>query len=177
MKKRLMIWVLVLTLCLTAAAPALAANVFAFTEKVIDVFEGETVQTALRREGNYDGDGEIAYASSNAAVATVSQDGAVTAVGKGKTQISAVLTRNGKQAGKALVSVNVLRAVSKVTLNTTKLSVYDPYDPAVAGLLKEPAEHQVLVLPAGATAALAATCTPMDASNLKVTFTSSDAGS
>lgn len=183
--KRLTIWVLVLTLCLAAAGPALAANVFLFTEKEIKVFEGETCQTELRREGNYDGEGQIVYSCANPAIATVSGDGMVTAVGKGRTQVVAQLMRDGRQVGKATAVVNVLRAVTKVTLNTTKLSVYEPDDPAVSGLLKEPedetelaelAKRQVLVVPAGTVITLAATCTPKDASNLKVQFTSTDVG-
>ena len=176
MKKRLISWVLVLMFCLTAAVPALAGNVFTFRQKPIEVFEGETIPTELIREGNYGGDGEIVYASARPAVATVSGDGMVTGVTKGSTQISAILMRNGKQAGKTQVTVNVLRAVTKVTLNTSKMSVYRPDDPAVADLLREQTDNQVLVIPAGVTVALAATCTPTDASGKRVTFTSSDAG-
>lgn len=177
MKKRLIIWVTVLALCLTAAVPALAANVFMFAEKVINIYEGETFRTDLRREGVYEGDGELVYASGKDAVATISQDGLVTGVSKGKTEVSVSLMRNGKRVGnKATATVNVLRAVSKVTLNTTKLSVYEPDDPTVTSLLREPTEYRVLVMPAGSVATLAATCTPEDASEKKVTFTTTDAG-
>ena len=185
MKKRFLIWALVLALCLAALAPAMAANVFAFTDKTIDLFEGETLQTELLREGSYDGDGEIVYASSKEAFATVDENGLITAVSKGRAAVTATLRRNGKNVGKATVTVNVLRAVNKVTLNTTKLSVYNPDDPAVADLLQKPAEgeepqepmdYQVLVVPAGTTVTLSATCTPTDASNVKVTYTSSDEG-
>ena len=175
MKKRAVAWLIVLAVCL-GAVPALAANVFLFTDKVISIFEGEIYQTTVRREGNYDGDGEIVYSSGKDAVATISRDGLLTAVSKGRTEITASLMRNGKRVGQAKATVNVLRAVNKVTLNTTKLSVYDPDDPAVAGLLKEETDHQVLVIPAGGTALLAATCTPEDASERKVTFTTNDAG-
>ena len=175
MKKRAVAWLIVLAVCL-GAVPALAANVFLFTDKVISIFEGEIYQTTVRREGNYDGDGEIVYSSGKDAVATISRDGLLTAVSKGRTEITASLMRNGKRVGQAKATVNVLRAVNKVTLNTTKLSVYDPDDPAVAGLLKEETDLQVLVIPAGGTALLAATCTPEDASERKVTFTTNDAG-
>ncbi|MBO4832279.1 MAG: hypothetical protein J5569_07460, partial [Oscillospiraceae bacterium] len=47
---------------------------------------------------------------------------------KGKTEIAASLMRNGKRVGLTKATVNVLRAVNKVTLNTSKLSVYDPDD-------------------------------------------------
>ncbi len=188
MKKRLTIWLLVLALCLAAAVPALAGDVFVFAEKEVVLFEGDTFRTELKRGGNYDGDGEIVYASNDASIATISEDGVITGVKKGKTQVSVSLMRNGKKVVRTLATVTVRRAVTKVTLNTTRLSVYEPDDPAVAGLLKEPAEpaedteqteqekHQVLVIPAGTTITLSATCTPTDANSQKVKFTSSDAG-
>ena len=175
MKKRFLIWALVLALCLAAAAPAMAANVFQFAEKTVSLFEGQSLQTELKRDGAFAEDADITYASSKASIASVSADGVVTALSKGQADISATWKLNGKKT-KATMRVNVLRAVSKVTLNTTKLSVYDPDDPAVASLLKEVTEYQVIVLPAGTTVTLGATCTPTDASSQKVTFTSSDAG-
>ena len=175
MKKRTIAWLIVLAVCLSAV-PALAANVFQFTEKVINIFEGDTYPTELKREGSYDGDGEIVYASNREAYVSVSQDGVLTAVSKGRADVTASLMRNGKRVGQAKTTVNVLRAVNKVTLNTSKMSVYEPGDPAVAGLLKEPTDNQVIVIPAGSYVALAATCTPEDASDRKVTYTSTDAG-
>ena len=176
MKKRLTIWVLVLAFCLTAAVPALAGNAFVFTEREITVYEDQTVQTELRRDGDYDGDGEIVYASTNEKIVTISEGGVITGVKKGEAQVSAALMRNGKRVVRTLATVTVRRAVTKVTLNTTRMSVYEPDDPAVAGLLKEPTDNQVLVIPAGTSVALAAICTPTDASNRRVTFTTSDAG-
>ena len=176
MKKRLMICLLAAVFCLTAAVPALAANTFLFTEKIITLFEGESAQTALKREGNFDGEGEIVYTSSRETIATVSADGMITAIAKGRADVYASLMRNGKRVARATIAVNVLRAVTKVTLNTTKLSVYDPDDPAVAGLLKEPTAHQVLVIPAGGSASLVTTCTPETASSRKVVYSTSDAG-
>lgn len=209
MKKRLLILTMILTLCVGTVIPAQAANVFAFTEKSVTLFEGETAETALRREGSFEGDGDITYASSKPAVATVAEDGTITAVAKGKAEVTASLVRNGKTAAKAKIAVTVLRAVTKVTLDTTKLAVYEPDDPLVAPLLKrnaaepeetqapeealepeetqEPAEaaqpeepeteaNRVLLVPAGSGVALAATCTPEDASSKKVNFTTTDAG-
>lgn len=176
MKKRLTIWVLVLALCLTAAVPALAGDMFVFVEKEVFLFEGNTVQTELKRGGNYDGDGEIVYASNDESIATISPGGVITGIRKGKTQVSVSLMRDGKRVVRTLATVTVRRAVTKVTLNTTRLSVYEPDDEAVADLLKEPTEHQVLVVPAGTTITLTATCTPTDANSQKVKFTSSDAG-
>lgn len=174
--KKLVCWLMVLVLC-AAAVPALAANVFSFTEKNITLFEGASIETALRREGIYEGAGEITYTSAKPSVATVSGDGTITGVAKGQTEITATLKRDGKRVGNsARVQVKVLRAVNKVTLNTTKLSVYAPDDPAVSGLLEEETEFQVLVLAAGKSVSLAATCTPEDASSRRVAFTTTDAG-
>ena len=176
MKKRLMICLTAVVLCLGVAVPALAANTFLFTEKRVTLFEGESVQTALKREGSFDGEGEIVYASSKEAIATVSEDGTITAAGKGQAEVYASLMRNGKRVARATIGVTVLRAVTKVTLNTTKLSVYDPDDPAVADLLKEPTDHQVLVIPAGVSVSLITTCTPETASSRKVVYSTTDAG-
>ena len=49
MKKRAIAWLIVLAVCLSAV-PALAANVFQFTEKVISIFEGDIYPTELKRE-------------------------------------------------------------------------------------------------------------------------------
>ena len=176
MKKRMLIWLIALLICLSAAVPALAANTFLFKEKTVTLFEGETFQTGLRREGVYDGDGEIKYASAKDSVATISEDGLIAAVRKGETTMSVSLIRKGKRVGKAVMTVKVLRAVEKVTLNTTKLSVYEAADEEVSYLLKEDTDYPVIVLPAGKIVTLSATCTPEDASSKKVTFTSSDAG-
>lgn len=174
--KKALTCLLVMLLCAGIVIPAMAANVFLFTTKSVQLFEGQTYQTEVRREGNYDGDGEVVYAATKTNVATVSEDGIITAVGKGTTEVTASLMRNGKRVGQTKVTVQVLRAVQKVTLNTVKLSVYDPDHPSVASLLKAPTENQVLVIPAGTAVPLAATCTPEDASSKKITYTTSDAG-
>ena len=174
--RKILILTLVLLIALGITVPASAANVFLFTEKNITLFEGETVQTALRREGNFDGDGEIAYTSANASVATVAEDGTITAVNKGQAVITARLTRDGKRIVAAQTTVKVVRAVKKVTLNINNLSVYEPTDPAVTELLKDDTENRVLVIPAGTAVNLRTTCTPEDANNRRVTYTSSDAG-
>ena len=127
--KKALTCLLVMLLCAGIVIPAMAANVFLFTTKSVQLFEGQTYQTELRREGNYDGEGEIVYKATKTNVATVSEDGIITAVGKGATEVTASLMRNGKRVGQTKVTVTVLRAVQKVTLNTVKLSVYDPDHP------------------------------------------------
>ena len=174
--KKALTCLLVMLLCAGIVIPAMAANVFLFTTKSVSLFEGQTLQTEVRREGNYAGDGEVVYASTKTNVATVSADGIITAVNKGTTEVTASLMRNGKRVGQTKMTVQVLRAVQKVTLSTAKLSVYDPDHPAVASFLKAPTENQVLVIPAGSVAPLAATCTPEDATSKKITYTTTDAG-
>ena len=176
MKKKVLICALVLLIGMSAAIPALAANVFSFTEKSITLFEGETVETARRQEGVYDGDGEISYSIAKPNVATVDDYGTVTALKKGETTLYASLIRNGKRVGRAQATIRVLRAVTKVTLSTANLSVYNPDDPAVTGLLREATDFQVLVIPAGTSLTLSTVCTPEDASSKAVTYTTSDAG-
>lgn len=176
MKRRILAAALAALLCLAAAYPAMAANVFAFAEKSVTLAEDETIETTLLREGSYEGEGEITYASSRPSVAEVAENGAVTAVGKGQTVISASLIRNGKRVGRAQMTVTVVRVVQKVTLNTSKLAVFDAGDRTVSGLLENDTEFKVILLPAGSGAALSAVCTPEDASNRAVTYTTSDAG-
>ena len=176
MNKKGLIWLLVLLLCLSTVVPATAANVFLFSQKSITVFEGQSAETALRREGTYSGDGDITYTSAKTSIATVSEDGTITGVKKGQTEVTASLIRNGKRVGQTRLSVKVLRAVTKVTLNATRLSVYEPDHPVVSSLLNEETEHQVLVIPAGISVNLSATCTPEDASSRQVSFSTTDAG-
>ena len=176
MKKKGWILVFALLFCLCAAAPALAANTFLFAQRSFTLFAGESVQTQLTRDGNFDGDGEIVYASARESIATISEDGVITAVGKGETTVTASLMRNGKRVIRAQAAVKVLRAVTKVTLNTTRLSVHDPEEPAIFDLLNEETEYQVLVIPAGTSVNLNTTCTPEDASNKRVAYASTDDG-
>lgn len=101
MKRRLLILALAAVLCVAFAAPALAANVFLFTEKTVTLREGETYESALRREGVYAGEGEITYSSGKPSIAAVSGDGVITAVSKGQVTVTASLNRNGKRVGRA----------------------------------------------------------------------------
>ena len=168
---------LVLTLALVLITlPALAAGVFQFTDKGVTLHEGETLQTTLKRSGVYDGDGEITYTSSRPGIATVNEDGEITAVSKGEAVIYANLIRNDKRVGRAQMNVKVLRGVKKVTLSTAGLKIYRLDDPAVDDLLLNASEYPVIAVAAGASVNLSAVCTPEDASNRQITFTTSDAG-
>ncbi len=181
MKKKLWILAAVLAICLAAALPASAADVFSFTEKSISLFESEIAETALKQEGAYI-EGEIVYSSESPRVATVAEDGTVTAVSKGTTDIIADLMRNGKRVRRAYIEVKVIRRVTKVTLSRKNMVVLEPDDPILADLLApvpegaEPNADPVIVVPAGRSVNLSVTCTPEDANSRRVTYTSSDAG-
>lgn len=175
MKKTALLLSLVLILCLGAVLPAQAAEKFAFTQGTVSVFEGDTYETKLVREGSFK-DGDVTYSSSNKGAATVTKDGKIKAISKGVTVVKATLTRNGKFVRSTQMRVQVLRPVTKVTLNTTKLSVYKADDPAVADLLAKETKRRVIVIPAGRSVTLSATCTPSDASSKRVAFSSSDEG-
>lgn len=175
MKHRAALLALIVAAVVLAAAPALAEREFAFADKEITVFEGETAQPEWIRNGEAAGDGDLTFLSSNPKAAAVSPDGEITALKKGRTQITATL-KVGKRTWKAVLPVTVARRVTNVTLSTKNLAVYEPDDPAVAPLLKAPTEHRVLVAAAGKNVQLKAVVTPEDASNPKTVFTTDDAG-
>jgi len=176
MSRRICAALMTAVICLLAAVPALAAGVFLFAERSVTLKEGETFQTTLRREGVFDGDGEIRFSSSKPEIASVSADGTITAVSKGDAKVYASLIRKGKRVGKTEMTVKVIRSVTKVTLSTAGLTVFGLDDPAVDALLLAASEYRVIAVPAGASINLSAVCTPPDASNTKITFTTSDAG-
>ncbi len=176
MKKRLLTALLLVTgICLLAAWPALAADAFRFTEKEVTVFEGDTWQAELVREGAPAEEGTITWTSRNTKAATVDADGVVTGVLKGKATIVAEL-KIGKRSWKAQVSVKVARRVLNVTLSTEKLAVFAYDDPAIFDLLEEAPEVPVLAVGTGRTLTLSAVCTPEDASDTGILFSTSDAG-
>ena len=175
MRKKLLTALAVLAVLTLSLGAALAADVFRFEEKSVELFEGESLQAALIREGSPEAEGTLTWSSSNAKAASVSQDGVITGLKKGQTTVKAVL-KAGSRSWSANLSVSVLRRVTAVTLNTTRLQLYRPEDPAVKDLLRTETEHDVIVIPAGRSVELKATCTPADASSRKVEFTSSDEG-
>ncbi|MBR0298105.1 MAG: Ig domain-containing protein [Bacteroidales bacterium] len=90
--------------------------------------------------------GEIVWNSSNPSVATVSQEGVISAINKGTTDITA--TADGFTA---TCTINVIIPVNSVSLNKTELSLAEGYSETIT-----------------------ATVLPDDASDKTVTWTSSD---
>ena len=178
--------ILVLILCLLAAIPAMAADVFKFTDQAITVYADEMAQPTIEQDGRF-AEGTLVFKSANAKIFTVDETGTVTGVAPGSANLQAELQQNGKTVRKATVRVNVLRRVTKITTNITNLQVYEPDDETILPLLKPiedpenpgqtlPQVNRILVLPAGKAVRLAATITPADVKNKNFTVTSSDLG-
>ena len=181
MKKKILVMLAVTAICLLAALPALAADVFTYQDKTITLFEDEYVTPVLRREGAF-AEGEVVFSSNNTKAATVTEDGTIIPVGKGKATVTASLRQNGKSVRRATIVVTVARRVTKVTLSLKNLTVYEPDDPTVTALMRErteeegPVTDRVIVIPAGKKAELQAVCTPEDASSKKISYTTTDIG-
>ena len=171
---RRIILLLATLVLLCTAGTALAADTFIFTEKKVTIFEGETWEPTLKREGIPAG-GEVTWSVGNPKILSVSQDGVVTALQKGETTVSASV-KGKKRVWKTTANVKVARRVTKVTLNTGKLTVYRASDPAVFDYLEDGTEYPVLLLSAGKSVQLSATCTPEDATDKSVTWSTTDAG-
>ena len=175
MKGKILIGLAMVLIMTVLCAGALADNVFRFEERSVELFEGESILPELIREGAPAEGGTLTFTVGNKKTISADSQGKVTALKKGQTTLKATL-KNGKKTWTASLKVEVLRKVTAVTLSTTQLSVYRPDDATVSGLLRQETEHDVIVIPAGKSIELKATCTPSDASSKKVVFTSSDEG-
>ena len=165
MKKTLTI-LIVLAVLLLAAVSASAADVFKFEQSRITIFEGETANIPLLREGNPEADGTLTYSTQSTKILAVSDDGTVTGLSKGNGKVTAKL-KTEKRTYTAELTVTVTRKVSEVTVNEEKLTVCQPDDPMIAGLLTVETEDPVLLLLMGNNTLVNASCQPKDASNRK----------
>ena len=176
MKKLIILLIIAALACL--AVPAMAAgDGIAFDMSVSAINEGETLQTVLTREGEA-ADGEVTYTSSNPKMATVDENGLVTAVKKGRVVITAAV-KGAKKTYKAQLKLDIVRPVTAVTVNESKLEVYAASDAKVASLLtaRENAEENelpVMILPVKKRISVAATVEPKDATNRNIIFAGSD---
>ena len=175
--KRILIPLLIaalLCLCFPAAAEG---DTLAFEAGEATVREGETLQTALIREGDAAG-GDVTYTTSDKTVASVDQSGLVTTLKKGRITITAVV-KTEKKTYRATMKVTVVRPVTNVTVDIAKLPVFEPTDAQVADYLtvRENAEENglpVLLLSVKKKIQLTVSAEPRDASDRSVTLTSSD---
>ena len=162
-------------LSLLTVCPGLADSNLGFTAKGFTIFEGDSWTPELSGTLLPAEQGELTLTVGDKKIASVDQNGVITGLKKGQTKVTATLKR-GKKTWKAQATLTVARRVTKVTLTTKGLSIYDAADPVVSSVLRERTEHQVIVMPVGKILNLAATCTPSDASSRKVSFSVSDEG-
>ena len=175
--KRILILLLVAAMMCIGITAAAEGDTLAFDTGVNTVNEGETLQTVLTREGDPAG-GELSYTSSDPRIATVDENGVVTGVKKGVITITA-LVKTETKTWRATLKLTVVRPVTSVEVNTTKLPVYTAEDPLVAGLLtarEDAAENAlpVILLPVKKQYQLAITVEPKDATDRRIEMTSSD---
>ena len=166
------------TVCL--AAPALAEDYkFHFDTDFNTVFEGETLQLVLVRDGGAAQEGTLTYTSSKPSVGTVDENGVVTGIEKGQTTITAELVTE-KRTYKKTINVTVARKVTGITLLDEGQVILEPTDEEVAGLLAdasddpELAELPVLLLRVGANQTIRASLEPRDANDRNFYLTTSD---
>ncbi len=175
--KRLIPLLLTALLLLTMmSGTALAENKFYFDNDYNALFEGESLQLMLVREGDCAEAGELSFTTSNKRVLTVDQDGVVYGADKGQATVTATL-RGEKRTWTAKLTVTVKRAVTDIEVTGSKLKVYDPWDPMVAGVLDPSSPYgdlPVLMLQAGKSQTITAKCTPSDATNRQWELTTSD---
>lgn len=178
MRKILIPLLVAALLCLGIGAGAMAdGNVFRFEKEPNTVFEGETIQLVLNREGD-PASGEVTFQSKNEKAASVDAQGIVTGLSKGQSTIVATV-KTEKKTYTAQLLVTVARKAAEVTVNTDKLPFYAASDAFVAPLLSQrenAAENElsVLVIPVKKSVNLPVTVLPKDATNRRVTTSVSD---
>ncbi|MBQ3157794.1 MAG: Ig-like domain-containing protein [Clostridia bacterium] len=174
--KRLIPLILMVTLLVCGlSCTALAENKFYFDKTYNKAFEGEELQLVLIREGDCADDGELTFRSSAKKVATVDEFGTVQALAKGQTTITASL-KGAKRTWTAQITVTVAKRVESIEL-TSKVTVYDEWDAAVADSVSHDSEYSglpVLLMQAGKQVNITASCKPSNASNRKWELTTSD---
>ncbi len=172
--KRALFLTLTAVLVLLMGTAALADADFTFLEHKITIFEGDSVTLALDRTG-LAAQAEVTWTSSNTKVATVDENGTVTGLTKGTSTIKATCKVNGMNKTTS-ANLTVQRAVTGLEVNEKNLSVLQPDDPTLAGLLTMEYDEEnqadallpVLMLSVGTDYSFSATLTPKDASSLNI---------
>ncbi len=175
MKRIVPLILTVLLLVCAMSSTALAANQFHFDKAVTTVFEGESLQLILVRDGDCAEEGELTYKSNAKNIATVDENGLVQGLKKGNVTIYATL-KTAKRTWTTSIALTVARRVEGIEV-TSKMTVYEPSDPMVADVLdpNSPyAELPVLLVRVWRSINVNATCTPSSATNRRWKMTTSD---
>ncbi len=121
-------------------------------ESNISLLEGESIGIAPTVKPNNASNKKVTYSSENKSVATVDSNGKITAVSAGKTKIIVTSASNKNVKYEVLVTVKAKEiVVSNISLNTSNKTMIE-----------------------GDTYTLSVTFVPKDATNKKITWTSSD---
>lgn len=170
--KKILIPLLLAVMLVFFGVAAADQDVLKFETVSVSLFESETLQTSLIREGAC-AEGEAVYSVANAKVAAVDENGTVTAVSKGQTTVTATVKAGGK-TWRAQLKVNVARKVAELQVNSAGLPLYAADDPMLAGLPGEAGEDPVLLVPVKKNIKLNVTVLPKDATNRKLVLRSGD---
>ena len=142
MRRKLAVAVFIMLICLLASLPAMAADIFRFTDAAVTVYTGETVTPELIQDGKYlEGDVVWSVAGNKC---SVDEEGNITGIAPGQSTVSAALKQNGKTVRSVKITVTVARKVAKVTLDTSKLQVYEPDDDRILRLMNRGPEDESL---------------------------------
>ena len=166
--KRILIPLLIAVLICFGIVAAAEGDTLAIEAPTAQINEGETMQVSLTREGAA-AEGELTYMSSDKRIATVDENGVVTAVKKGRAVITASVKAD-KKTFRAQLKLTVIKPVTSLSVNTAKLPVYAPTDKAVAEYLTdrgnaEENELSVLLIPVKKRFQITAVTEPKDASS------------
>lgn len=163
-------------LLLAVCGIAFADQDFTFAEREYTIFEGESVQLNLLRQGGALS-GDVSWTSSYQKVATVSPEGLVTAGTKGDATVNAVCKADGRTYT-AKATIHVLRPVTEITVDEKPLTIRQPDDPVLDGRLtyafEDPQEGEtmpVLLLYLTQETEIRTTALPKDASNRRCVLT------
>lgn len=178
--KRALFLTLTALLVLLLGAAALADADFTFQEHQISIFEGDVITIPLNRSGMA-AQAEVTWTSSNTKAATVDENGTVTGLNKGTTTIKATCKVNGVYKT-TTANLTVQRAATGLEVNEKNLTVLQPDDPTLAGLLTMEFDEEnqadallpVLMLSVGTDYSISATVTPKDASSTNIVLTADD---
>ena len=187
--RKLLALLMVSLLCAALCVPALAETNFMFDLSVKTLFVGNTLQLTLDRAEGALEEGPITYTSSAPRVASVDENGLVTGLTKGETTITAKLATS-KKTYTARITLTVQQPVTEISVKEESLGLMQWGDEEVAGLLdpdmawlnaagvslepEDAAGLPILLVRAGRELTLSASCLPTDASNRRLTVTSSD---
>ncbi len=171
-----LILISVLLLCSLAGIALAEENRFAFDKSVNTVFEGEELQLILIRQGDCAEEGELTFRTNAKRIATVDENGVIQGLSKGTATISATL-KGAKRTWTTSITVTVARRVESIEVTGSRLSVYNPWDPAVVSVLDPDSPNSdlpVLVLRKGKAQTISAACNPSTATNRRWQLTTSD---